>query len=130
MSDWKEKVEFAVQYFRSNFVENPSLNSIQQEREMLRLCGQTLASESDSLRAERDKWKDEYENLCKFTTDYERQRDGLRIKLIIASEAISRAHNLFSVIVDMTLDEKILEIAAKGEGVSMDALAALDEGKV
>jgi hypothetical protein len=25
----------------------------------------------DQLRAERDKWRDEYQNLCKFATDYE-----------------------------------------------------------
>lgn len=30
------------------------------------------------LERERDKWKSEYENVCKFATDYERQRDELR----------------------------------------------------
>lgn len=32
----------------------------------------------DYARAERDKWKDEYENLCKFATQYEQERDTLR----------------------------------------------------
>lgn len=32
----------------------------------------------DSVLRERDHWKWEYENLCKFTTDYENQRDALK----------------------------------------------------
>jgi predicted nucleic acid-binding Zn-ribbon protein len=31
----------------------------------------------DQLRADRDKWRDEYQNLCKFTTDYEDKREHL-----------------------------------------------------
>jgi len=33
------------------------------------------------LREERDKWKDEYENLCKFANDYEEQRDAALSKV-------------------------------------------------
>lgn len=37
--------------------------------------------ELDALRAERDNWKDEYGNLCKFANDYESQRDALRARV-------------------------------------------------
>lgn len=40
-----------------------------------------------ALQAELDNWKEEYFNLCKFTTDYEHQRDELRVKLAQAEKA-------------------------------------------
>lgn len=36
-------------------------------------------AEADSLKAEIEKWKDEYQNVCKFATQYEEQADSLRL---------------------------------------------------
>ncbi len=33
----------------------------------------------DSMTLERDKWRDEYQNLCKFATQYEQERDRLKV---------------------------------------------------
>lgn len=35
----------------------------------------------DKLLVERDKWKDEYQNLCKFATQFEEQRDESRVEV-------------------------------------------------
>lgn len=47
---------------------------------------------------ERDKWKDEYENLCKFATDYENQRDELRAEV---NKALSIKEEMFAEIVKL-----------------------------
>lgn len=64
------------------------LESIQRDAEIGRTHGTVDCSvivfechKALSLSAERDKWKDEYENVSKFATDYEQQRDALRAKL-------------------------------------------------
>lgn len=41
-----------------------------------------------TAREDAAKWKSEYENLCKFATDYEGQRDTLRSQLEVAMEAL------------------------------------------
>jgi septal ring factor EnvC (AmiA/AmiB activator) len=49
-----------------------------------------LRAQLESVTRERDKWKWEYENLCKFATDFEQQRDTLRAQLAQATEALER----------------------------------------
>jgi hypothetical protein len=38
----------------------------------------TLSARFDRVLAERDKWREEYDNLAKFATQYERERDEAR----------------------------------------------------
>jgi hypothetical protein len=44
---------------------------------------------------ERDEWKWEYENLCKFATDFEQQRDALRAQLAQARDALKFYADLY-----------------------------------
>lgn len=49
-----------------------------------------LIDENIRLSAKVDKWKSEYEELCKFTTDYENQRDDLRAQLAEARKELEK----------------------------------------
>ena len=48
----------------------------------------SMAEKLAELTAERDNWRDEYENLCKFANQFEAERDQLREKLGIATDAL------------------------------------------
>lgn len=45
-------------------------------------------SELEQVKLERDKWKSEYENLCKFANQYEAERDTLAARVKSLEEAL------------------------------------------
>ena len=58
--------------------------------------GDALLQYVGELKAERDDWKWEYDNLCKFATDYEQQRDALRSDRTDAMDAIREVQQILS----------------------------------
>ena len=51
---------------------------------------ETLKIKVEELERERDQWKEEYFNVCKFATDYEEQRDQALTLLRKAREALEK----------------------------------------
>lgn len=64
---------------------------------------------------ERDRWKDEYQNVCKFATDYENQRDELRSKLEAVTKDYQDAMNCCEQLAKAKKDAHDWELRALGE---------------
>lgn len=76
-----------------------------------------LVEEVIEQREEISKWKEEYSNLCKFTTSYENERDELRAEVIKWTEEFQRTEIARS---DEEFSEicKITELEKRCEGLS------------
>ena len=54
------------------------MQSLSEYKRVATQTPEKAAQEYFKMKQERDKWKDEYENLCRFATDYENQCVALK----------------------------------------------------
>ena len=64
------------------------INALREERENGKQAMASLHQDYLNMLDEHDKWKNEYENLCKFATDFENQRDQLRVENLAFAKAL------------------------------------------
>lgn len=103
-TDWQRRRDEAAEKYQTDYVRSDrpktydeiknavifgaDLGRAEGLAELERIKNAPFYKTYDDVVKDRDKWKDEYENVCKFATDYEQQRDQLREQLRVATDTL------------------------------------------